>query len=85
MSTTDFFSTPSEQSIIKAEIVSSYFGAWANVIKSKWDHSIPMGYLDLYCGPGSYLDGTESVPIRLIRTILADKELSSRMILAFND
>ena len=84
-STNDFFSMPSEQSLIKADIVSSYFGAWANVIKSKWSHSIPIGYLDLFCGPGIYQDGTESVPIRLIRTILSDKELSSRMILAFND
>ena len=84
-STNDFFSMPSEQSLIKADIVSSYFGAWANVIKSKWSHSIPIGYLDLFCGPGIYQDGTESVPIRPIRTILSDKELSSRMILAFND
>lgn len=85
MPTTDFFETPSEQSLAKAEIVSSYYASWAQVIKSKWPDSMPIGYLDLFCGPGQYDDGTESVPLRVVRTILADPKLSSRMIIAFND
>jgi three-Cys-motif partner protein len=81
----EFFETQSEQSSIKAILVTSYFGAWANVIKRGWDSSLPIGYIDLFCGPGVYQDGNESVPIKLIRSILADEELSRRMILAFND
>lgn len=81
----DFFETQSEQSSTKAIIVSTYFGAWANVIKKGWNSSNPIGYIDLFCGPGIYQDGNESVPILLIRKILADNELTKRILLAFND
>ena len=81
----DFFVSPSEQSLAKAAIVSSYFSSWANVIKSKWLPPTPIGYIDLFCGPGKYQDGTESVPIKIVRSVLADDKLSSRMIIAFND
>ncbi len=81
----DFFETQSEQSATKAILVTSYFSAWANVIKRGWKSPNPIGYIDLFCGPGIYQDGKESVPIMLIRKILADKELAKRMVLAFND
>ena len=50
---TAFFLEQTEQSAVKANIVASYFIAWARVIQ-KWNS--PMGYIDLFCGPGKYGD-----------------------------
>ncbi|MPM27936.1 hypothetical protein SDC9_74452 [bioreactor metagenome] len=79
----DFFDEQTEQSRKKAKIVHDYFVAWARVIKSHWTG--PIGYIDLYCGPGKYSDGTPSVPLLIINEILNDSELASRMFLVFND
>ena len=46
-----FFEAQTEQSAVKAHIVSSYFSAWSRVIQ-KWDGY--MAYIDLFCGPGKY-------------------------------
>lgn len=77
-----FFHDQSEQSRIKAQIVSSYFRAWSMVIK-KWNG--PMGYIDLFCGPGKYEDDQLSAPLLIINTTLADPILSSKMHFIFND
>lgn len=77
-----FFHDQSEQSRIKAQIVSSYFRAWSMVIK-KWNG--PMGYIDLFCGPGKYEDDQLSAPLLIINTTLADPILSSKMRFIFND
>lgn len=83
----NFFEHQSEQSMIKAKIVSSYFTAWSRIMcKNKnWSSSIPVGYVDLFSGPGVYQDGNESVPIMLIKTVLSDIELSDRFWFYFND
>lgn len=80
-----FFEIPSDQSLIKQEIVHQYFGTWKNVIKKGWEKSIPIAYVDLFCGPGKYENGTESVPLRVVRTVLEDPELCNRIKLIFND
>jgi len=80
-----FFETPSEQSQVKAKIVVDYFSAWSRVIRDHWDSTIPIGYIDLFCGPGTYKDGTKSVPLLLIEKVLNDPRLSRRMMFSFND
>jgi len=47
----DFFSAQSESSAVKTEIVTKYFGAWANIIARQ----IPgeFAYVDLFSGPGA--------------------------------
>jgi len=82
---TIFFESQTEQSEIKAKIVSSYFASWSRIIKKNWDKNIPIAYIDLFCGPGVYADGSESVPVKIVRTVLDDPGLSSRIIIAFND
>lgn len=82
---TIFFDSQTEQSEIKAKIVSSYFASWSRIIKNNWDKNIPIAYIDLFCGPGVYADGSESVPVKIVRTVLDDPGLSSRIIIAFND
>ena len=54
-----FFADQSEQSAVKAHIVSSYFSAWSRVIQ-KWN--TPMAYIDLFCGPGKYENDKPSAP-----------------------
>ena len=59
-----FFFKQTEQSAVKARIVASYFSAWAGVIQ-KWDS--PMGYIDLFCGPGKYDDDKDSAPLLIVK------------------
>lgn len=77
-----FFADQTEQSRVKAQIVSSYFRAWSSVIK-KWEG--PMGYIDLFCGPGKYENDQLSAPLLIINSTLADPVLTSKMNFIFND
>ena len=77
-----FFTEQTEQSAIKMQIVTSYFAAWANVIK-RWNTS--MGYIDLFCGPGKYGDDKPSAPLKIIETVLGDLVLTRNMYFLFND
>lgn len=81
----EFFDCPSEQSRVKAKIVTSYFTAWSRVIRDHWNKTIPIGYIDLFCGPGVYQDGTKSVPIMLVESVLKDDKIKSRIQFLFND
>jgi hypothetical protein len=70
-----FFDEQSDQSKIKAAIVSKYFWAWAKVITgylkgSKKDTSIQ--YIDLFAGPGRYKNGTKSTPILILEQAIGD-------------
>lgn len=80
---TEFFSEQSEQSAVKAHIVSSYFTAWSRVVKHSWKDKLC--YIDLFCGPGKYNNGAHSAPLLVIESTLSDPELSKRMLFAFND
>lgn len=86
MSTDAFFNESLDQSVIKSEIVSKYFWAWAKVMmaaKSKVSNKI--AYIDLFAGPGRYNDGTKSTPILILEKAIADDILSSMLITLFND
>ena len=64
MADASFFDAPTEASLKKHRIVSKYFGGWANIILPE---TLPkegkIMYVDLFCGPGRYLDGTPSTPL----------------------
>lgn len=81
----NFFESPSEQSGIKMKIVASYFTAWSRIMCQYWDASIPVGYIDLFSGPGVYEDGSESVPLMLVKKVLQDDNMSKRFLFHFND
>jgi len=81
--TQTFYQEPSEQSQIKAKIVKSYFDAWSLVMQRHWAGNI--AYIDLFCGPGKYMDGNKSVPLMLVEKALSSPELLKRMLFAFND
>ena len=84
-----FFTEQREQSIIKARIVSKYFSAWARVIRNTQrnypNYKQQMAYIDLFAGPGRYDDQSKSTPLMVLETILANPDLTNRMITMFND
>jgi len=89
MSNEPFFQEQREQSLIKARIVSKYFSAWARVIlgaqKARSQYDQKMAYIDLFAGPGRYDDQSKSTPLLVLETILADSDLTNRMVTMFND
>lgn len=80
----DFFEEQSDQSLIKARIVVKYFDAWSKVIKNK-TRTDRIAYIDLYCGPGRYKDGSPSTPLLILETAIADKKLQRMLVTIFND
>ncbi|MGL5196485.1 MAG: three-Cys-motif partner protein TcmP [Chroococcales cyanobacterium] len=86
MSNRSFFNEFTEQSLVKAEIVSKYFWAWAQVIipwakKSK----INIAYVDLFSGPGRYKDGSKSTPLKILEQALSDDDMCQKLVTVFND
>jgi three-Cys-motif partner protein len=86
----NFFDEQSEQSHIKAEIVSKYFWSWAKVIigaqKRYPDKSEGrVAYIDLFAGPGRYRDGALSTPVMIMEDALREPDLCERLVTIFND
>lgn len=86
MSNEHFFDESLEQSRIKAEIVSKYFWAWANIIKPTAKRSgNRIAYIDLFAGPGRYKDQTKSTPLLVLERAIADSDMSQMLVTMFND
>lgn len=87
MTTTDFFDESSEQSMVKAAIVSKYFWVWAKIIiaAQKRFSGSRIAYIDLFAGPGRYKDGTMSTPLKILEAAIADKDMRERLVAVFND
>ncbi len=86
MKNNQFFDERTEQSAVKAAIVSKYFDAWAKVIlphaKSNGDK---IAYIDLFAGPGRYKDGSKSTPILVLETAIRHDEMRRMLVTIFND
>jgi len=74
---------PTPESLVKIAIIEKYFGAWSGVLTRGTSGAIC--YADLYAGPGQYDDGTPSIPLRVLRTVLADDQRRERVRTVFND
>ncbi|MBL8807484.1 MAG: three-Cys-motif partner protein TcmP [Rhodospirillales bacterium] len=86
----NFFDEATPASKTKARMVCEYFEAWASVIWKKtsdWGLNADkrLGYVDLYCGPGKYKDGTASTPLLVYDHILETPELRRHLQIQFND
>ncbi|MCI0487899.1 MAG: three-Cys-motif partner protein TcmP [Blastocatellia bacterium] len=81
-----FFDESTEQSQIKAEIVSKYFWAWAKVI-IPWakKSSNKIAYIDLFAGPGRYKDGSKSTPILILEQAIQNADMRNMLVTIFND
>lgn len=85
-STTDnFFAVQKEKSRVKTLIVTEFFKAYFPIINATFQRDI--WYIDLFCGPGRYEDGSASTPIALLDVIDAFKDdaVRTRLKIVFND
>jgi len=85
-----FFNEQTEQSLVKATIVSKYFDVWANVIISTQKRypgrsSGKIAYIDLFAGPGRYADGTQSTPVKILKNAIEKPDIRDRLVTLFND
>ena len=83
-----FFDEQSDQSQIKAEIVTEYFLVWAKVIiatQKRFGKENRVGYIDLFAGPGRYQSGAISTPIMILQRAIEDPDLCERLVATFND
>ena len=82
-----FFDETTEQSTIKAKIVSDYFWAWAKVIipMAKKSSRNRIAYIDLFAGPGRYEDGTKSTPLLVLEKAIQDPDMCEMLVTIFND
>lgn len=78
----NFFASPTEESLVKINIVTKYFAAWAQII-SKFKNKIR--YIDLFCGPGIYEDGTKSTPLIVLENAINSPKICTSLISIFND
>ena len=87
MADTSFFDESTEQSQVKATIVSKYFWAWANVIipSALLQRSKKIAYVDLFAGPGRYKDGTKSTPLLVLERAIQDPKMRGMLVTVFND
>ena len=86
MTDASFFEESREQSQVKATIVAKYFWAWAKVVlPTAKKQGGRIAYIDLFAGPGRYKDGTNSTPIKVLETAIADAELRESLVTLFND
>lgn len=86
-----FFEAQTEQSRVKATIVSEYFKQWSKVmVTNVKTHGARYStdkiiYLDLYSGPGTYEDGSFSTPLLILNHAVSDTELQKYLLCVFND
>ncbi|MFZ5426800.1 MAG: three-Cys-motif partner protein TcmP, partial [Thermodesulfobacteriota bacterium] len=81
-----FFDEMSEQSDVKATIVSKYFYAWAGVmIPQAEKRSKRIAYIDLFAGPGRYKDGKMSTPLRILEHAINHEKMKDMLVTIFND
>ena len=85
-STTDnFFAVQKEESRVRTLIVTEFFKAYFPIINATFQRDI--WYIDLFCGPGCYEDGSASTPIKLLDVIdsFKDDAVRARLKIVFND
>ena len=82
-----FYEEQKEQSFVKTEIVRKYFWAWAKVIipQTKRRGGKRIAYVDLFCGPGRYDDGSESTPLHILKAALREPDMQEMLVCWFND
>ncbi len=80
----DFFVESTGQSRTKTNICTDYFLAWERIITPR-SRTGRVGYVDVYVGPGRYMDGTKSSPLLILERAIADPRLGKALVTVFND
>jgi three-Cys-motif partner protein len=80
----DFFVEGVDHSKIKTTITTKYFFTWADIIGRKTRLN-RIAYVDLYAGPGRFVDGTKSTPLVILERAIADARMRDMLVTMFND
>ena len=83
----EFFDDQKAQSRVKSAIVVKYFKAWAAIMarQVQGEKDPRLVYIDLFCGPGKYEDGSVSTPLLVLEHVIATPDLRNKVIAVFND
>ena len=84
MGKNDFFDMPSGANEVKTTIIVNYFKVWASIMLKK-SQSDRLAYIDLYCGPGTYNEGSKSTPVQIIEAAMNIPTLCNCLRSYFND
>jgi len=79
-----FYDEPLPQSSVKKRLVVKYFSAWVRVMNSIKKND-KIAYIDLFCGPGRYEDGTISTPLEILNIIAENNDYCNKFVTVFND
>jgi three-Cys-motif partner protein len=79
-----FFVEGADHSKVKTTIATKYFFTWADIIGRK-TRSNRIGYVDLYAGPGRFMDGTKSTPLLILEHAIGDNRMRKMLVTYFND
>lgn len=79
----EFYEVQTQSSLIKAKIVSAYFPQYCKILLKRQQREI--WFLDLFSGPGKYMDGKDSTPLLLATICSNDSTLKKKVRLLFND
>ena len=86
MADASFYDKPTQASLKKHRIVTKYAAGWENIILPKaLTKEGEIWHIDLYSGPGKYKDGTESIPLLILRHAIATPALHDTLRTIFND
>lgn len=86
MGTSRFFESADPQNIIKTKLVAKYFGAWTTFMVPRIKRTGEnIAYIDLFAGPGRFLDGAASTPLWILNNAISRPELCQRLVTIFND
>ena len=90
MSQETFFGKPKQQSIVKAEMVSGYFTAWARVMANnaiRYPSTWPdrFSYVDLFAGRGRYEDGSPCTAAMVLKRAIDVPAIRERVSILLND
>ena len=80
----DFFAEKADHSQVKTAIVTKYFFPWATIMARNTREN-RIAYVDLYAGPGRYMDGTKSTPLLILERAIADSRMRDMLVTLFND
>lgn len=86
MSTTDnFFDEQKDQSAIKTAIVANFYSTYIKIINNSVGKNCDcLYYVDLFTGPGKYLDGKDSTPLKVL-DIIQNQNLKNKVVCIFNE
>ena len=80
-----FFEIQQLPSRVKSLIASQYFKAWARVMTGLRSKEKDIGYVDLFAGPGTFEDGSDSTPILILKDAISDMTIKPALWSFFND